>query len=85
MTVRDPRRVAIASRVLAIPAKRTSRPLLTYLTRPEMDALLSVPDRNTWLGSRDLALLLTMYNTGARAAGDYRPRVRAGAFRESNP
>jgi integrase/recombinase XerD len=54
--------------VLAIPAKRTSRPLLTYLTRSEIDALLAVPDRNTWLGSRDHALLLTMYNTGARAS-----------------
>jgi integrase/recombinase XerD len=68
VTVRDPASVAIASRVLSIPAKRTSRPMLTYLTRPEMERLLSVPDRNTWLGSRDHALLLTMYNTGARAS-----------------
>ena len=68
VTVRDPGHLAIASRVLAIPAKRTSRPLLTYLTRSEMDVLLAVPDRNSWLGSRDHALLLTMYNTGARAS-----------------
>jgi site-specific recombinase XerD len=68
VTVRDPANLAIASRVLAIPIKRTSRPLLTYLTRSEIDALLAIPDRNTWLGSRDHALLLTMYNTGARAS-----------------
>lgn len=68
VTIRDPASVAIASRVLAIPSKRTSRPLLTYLTRSEMDTLLAVPNRNTWLGSRDHALLLTMYNTGARAS-----------------
>lgn len=68
VTVRDPTSVALASRILAIPVKRTSRPMLTYLTRTEMETLLDVPSRNTWLGSRDHALLLTMYNTGARAS-----------------
>lgn len=68
VSVRDPANIAIASRVLSIPIKRTSRPMMTYLTREEMEALLAVPDRNTWLGSRDHALLLTMYNTGARAS-----------------
>jgi integrase/recombinase XerD len=68
VTVRDPDHLAVANRVLAIPTKRTSRTLLTYLTRAEMDAVLAVHDRTTWLGSRDHALLLTMYNTGARAS-----------------
>ena len=50
------------NRVLAIPTKRTAHPLLTFLSRPEMDAILASTDQSTWLGGRDHALLLTMYN-----------------------
>lgn len=68
VAVREPAHLAVANRVLAIPSKRTHRPSITYLTREEVDALLDIPDPNTWLGSRDHALLLTLYNTGARAS-----------------
>lgn len=37
-----------------------------YLTREEIDAVLAAPDQGTWIGRRDHALLLTMYNSGAR-------------------
>lgn len=47
---------------------RNARPIITHLTRPEVDAILAAPDRLTWLGSRDHALLLAMYNTGARSS-----------------
>ncbi len=67
-SVRDVEHLAIASRVLAIPNKRSARPMITYLTRAEVDAILAAPDRETWLGSRDHALLLAMYNTGARSS-----------------
>jgi integrase/recombinase XerD len=67
-SLRDVEHLAVANRVLAIPTKRTSRPLLTFLSRPEMDAILASTDQKTWLGGRDHALLLTMYNTGARAS-----------------
>lgn len=67
-SLRDVEHLAVASRVLAIPTKRTGHPLLTFLSRPEMDAILASTDQTTWLGSRDHALLLTMYNTGARAS-----------------
>jgi site-specific recombinase XerD len=67
-SVRDVEHLAIANRVLAIPNKRAARPLITYLTRPEVDAILAVPNRETWLGSRDHALLLALYNTGARSS-----------------
>jgi integrase/recombinase XerD len=60
--------IAVASRVLAIPVKRTERKLIGYLTRPEIDALLSAADRTTWDGRRDHALLLTLYNSGARVS-----------------
>lgn len=68
VSVREPEHLIVVNRVLAIPNKRTSRPLMTFLTRSEMDAILATTDRQTWLGSRDHALLLTMYNTGARSS-----------------
>src|SRR5262249_46697494 len=67
-SVRDVAHLAVANRVLAIPNKRTSKPMITFLTRPEMEAILATTERTTWLGSRDHGLLLTMYNTGARAS-----------------
>jgi len=39
-----------------------------YLTQPEMEAILTVPDLSLWSGQRDHALLLTMYNSGARVS-----------------
>jgi integrase/recombinase XerD len=68
VTMREPSSLALASRVLAIPVKRCERPLVGYLTRPEVDALLTSSDRTTWAGRRDHALLLTLYNTGVRVS-----------------
>lgn len=53
-------------RVLAIPTKRFDKPLLGYLSREELQVVLSKPKRGTWTGERDFALLSTAYNTGAR-------------------
>jgi site-specific recombinase XerD len=39
-----------------------------YLTKVEIDAVLNTIDVNTWFGRRDHALLLTLYNTGARVS-----------------
>jgi site-specific recombinase XerD len=61
-----PQYAGLIQRVLAIPNKRHSRPLVGFLTRPEIDALLAAPDRNMWLGRRDHALLLTAIQTGLR-------------------
>jgi len=66
--MREPAVLAVASRVLAIPVKRTERKLVGYLTRPEIDAILSAADRTNWDGRRDHALLLTLYNSGARVS-----------------
>src|SRR5439155_5532102 len=66
VTLREPARLDLAAQVLAIPTKRADRRLIGYLTRPEMDALLATPSTQTWIGKRDYALLLTLYNTGAR-------------------
>ena len=63
---RDPGSIGVVGRVLAIPKKRTDKRLVGYLTRDEMEAVLTAPDQSTWIGRRDYALLLTMYNSGAR-------------------
>src|SRR5437899_2347200 len=68
VALRDPASVVIATRVLAIPVKRTDKRLVGFLSRPEMDAVLAAPDRSQWLGRRNHALLLTLYNTGARVS-----------------
>jgi integrase/recombinase XerD len=54
--------------VLSIPPKRTDRALVTFLDQQEIDALLRAPDRSTWTGRRDHALLLTAIQTGLRAS-----------------
>lgn len=63
-----PEHAGLIARVLAIPAKRHERALVTYLTRPEIDALLAAPDRATWLGRRDRALLVLAVQTGLRVS-----------------
>jgi site-specific recombinase XerD len=63
-----PQHSGLIQRVLVIPNKRQPRPLVDFLTRPEIEALLAVPDRGSWLGRRDHALLLTAVQTGLRLA-----------------
>jgi len=53
-------------RVLAIPSKRFTRTLVSFLTRPEVDALLAAPAQNTWSDRRDHAFMLTAVQTGFR-------------------
>jgi len=64
----DPECTGTASRVLAIPMKRTDTRLMEYVSRMEMDAILNSIDRKQWCGRRDYALLLTMFNSGARVS-----------------
>lgn len=68
VALRDPESIGVATRVLAIPLKRADTKVRSYITREEMDAILAVLNRNQWCGRRDYALLLTMYNTGARVS-----------------
>jgi site-specific recombinase XerD len=53
-------------RVLAIPSKRFTGTLVRFLTRPEVDALLAAPERNTWFGRRDHAFIQMALQTGLR-------------------
>lgn len=66
--LRDPASLPVTERVLAIPSKRFDRPVLGYLSREQVAAILAAPDRATWTGRRDAALLATAYNTGARVS-----------------
>lgn len=64
--LRHPEHAALIQRVLAIPPKRFDKALVSFLTRAEVDALLATPDRFTWTGRRDQALLLVAVQTGLR-------------------
>ena len=64
--LRHPEHLATIGRVLAIPTKRYQQNTLSYLQLEEIKALLAEPDRSTWLGRRDHALMLTMVLTGVR-------------------
>ena len=63
-----PEHAASIARVLAIPPKRFDRALISYLTEPEVDALLTCCDQTTWTGRRDHALLLLAVQTGLRVS-----------------
>lgn len=54
-------------RLKSIPLRKSSTSLISYLEKDEMDALLAASDAETAQGLRDRAILLFLYNTGARA------------------
>ena len=66
--LQHPEHADLIARVLAIPQKRFERTILTFLTKEEIEAILAVPDRDTWIGRRDHALLTLAVQTGLRVA-----------------
>jgi len=68
LALQEPAHSAVIQRVLAMPSKRYDRRPIGFLTRPEMEALLAAPDRSTWSGQRDHALLLVALQTGLRVS-----------------
>jgi site-specific recombinase XerD len=66
MALWHPEHAASIQRVLAIPHKRTERNLVTYLTEPEVDALLGACDQTIWTGRRDHAMFALTIQTGLR-------------------
>ena len=61
-----PQHAGLIQRVLAIPYKRLSRRLVSYLTRLEVEAILASVDKSTWVGRRNHAMLLLAVQTGLR-------------------
>lgn len=66
LALHHPEHAASTQRVLAIPAKRTQRNLVTYLTDPEVDALLAACDQTLWTGRRDHAMFALTVQAGLR-------------------
>jgi site-specific recombinase XerD len=65
---RSPEHLAWCGEVRRVPFKRTGKNPLTYLEKAEIDALLAAPNLQNEQGQRDHALLLFLYNSGARAS-----------------
>src|SRR6202453_5279526 len=63
---RNPEHLELAQRILGIPFKRARQRAIDYLEYEEIDAILKTINRTTPQGSRDYALLATMFNTGGR-------------------
>lgn len=61
-----PQHLYLSQRILSIPFKRTNTQATQYLEFQEVMALLESIDRSKANGRRDYALLLLMFNTGAR-------------------
>jgi integrase/recombinase XerD len=72
----SPEHLEWCGQIQAIASKKVAHPLIGYLEKDELDALLEAPDRRTAQGHRDYAVLLFLYNTGARA--DEVAHVRIG-------
>ena len=66
--LRHPEHAGLIAQVLAIPPKRCPRTEVSYLTRPELDALVAAPDQGNWIGRRDHALLEVAAQTGLRVS-----------------
>jgi site-specific recombinase XerD len=63
----SPEHIDWCGQIRSIPFKKTNKAIVPYLDKPQMDALIASPDRQTAQGRRDHALLLFLYNSGTRA------------------
>jgi site-specific recombinase XerD len=66
--LRHPEHALVIQRVLAIPPKRFDKRIVTFLTAPEIDALIAAPDQSRWEGRRDRVLILLAVQTGLRVS-----------------
>src|SRR6516225_3073114 len=64
----SPQHVEWCAQVRMVPMKKGTTASLTYLEKSEVDGLLAAPDQSSSQGRRDHALLLFLYNSGARAS-----------------
>jgi len=68
VAITEPAHLMHCQKVLAIPGKRHEHRAVEFLNRAEMDALMAAPDRNTWIGRRDYAILILALQTGLRVS-----------------
>jgi len=64
----EPAHALLCQRLLAMPSRRYERKVVEFLTSTEIEALLAVPDAETWIGRRDRTLLLVALQTGLRVS-----------------
>jgi site-specific recombinase XerD len=64
----EPAHLLHCQKILAMPGKRYVRRIVEFLDRAEMNALLAAPDRSTWAGRRDHAILSVALQTGLRVS-----------------
>jgi site-specific recombinase XerD len=67
MQLEEPTQLHLYQQILAIPRKRIAAPLINYLSKEGIEALLKAPDAKTLHGRRDTVLLSLMYDSGARS------------------
>ena len=68
VAMNEPAHLLHCQRILAMPGKRYVRRTVEFLDRAQIDALLAAPDRSTWIGRRDHAILMLALQTGLRAS-----------------
>jgi site-specific recombinase XerD len=67
-SLRHPEHAAVIQRVLSIPPARFERRTVTFLTKPECQALIDAPDPDRWAGRRDRAMLTLTIQAGLRVS-----------------
>ena len=64
----EPEHALHCQKILTMPSKRYVRRSVDFIDRPEMEALLAAPDRSSWIGRRDHAILLLALQSGLRVS-----------------
>lgn len=64
----SPQHIEWCAQIRMVPIKKSTTASLTYLEKSEVDRLLAAPDQSSSQGRRDHALLLFLYNSGARVS-----------------
>lgn len=68
VAINEPGLLHHCQQVLALPAKRYEKPVLSYLEQEEIEALLAAPNLGTWYGRRDRTILHVFVQTGLRVS-----------------
>ena len=66
LSTKDTLRIGEYQKTIAIPLKRATRKVMSYLTINEINSILENINRKEFIGQRDYVLLKLLYNTGAR-------------------
>jgi integrase/recombinase XerD len=68
VALHEPAYMYHCQKILSMPSKRFIKRNVEFLSVQQMQALLNAPDRATWIGRRDHAILILALQTGLRAS-----------------